>query len=329
MNVSIIIPCLNEEANIGACLDSLVNQDYAPEKYEVIVVDGGSMDQTQNRVRNFQEQYPNVRLLLGPQKTTSVGRNTGIKASRFDHVALIDADCEAPSGWLKTLVKNYQTAKKLDNQVMAVGGANIPPENAKSFVKAIGLALDSYLGSFNSVQGRRPPKSIEVKSLSTVNALYEKEKIRSIGYFDESLKDEAEDADLNYRLTSAGYKMRFVPESFVWHKMRSTPVKWFKNMFRYGKGRARLLKRYQDMWALCFTLPILFLFAMLATVFAPISKVFLLQLFYFPAIFIYAGLQCAKKGSWHLIAQVTLVYFIQHFGYAVGEVYGLLNPKIK
>lgn len=329
MNVSIIIPCLNEEANIEACLTSLVTQDYASEKYEVIVVDGGSMDQTQNRVRNFQEQHPNVRLLQGPQKTTSVGRNTGIKASRFDHAALIDADCEAPPGWLKTLVKNYQTAKKQDDQVIAVGGANIPPENANSFVKAIGLALDSYLGSFNSVQGRRPPKSIEVKSLSTVNALYEKEKIRSIGYFDESLKDEAEDADLNYRLTSAGYKMRFVPESFVWHKMRSTPVKWFKNMFRYGKGRARLLKRYQDMWAASFMMPLLFSICMLAIFLAPFSFIFLLPMLYFPVILIYAGLQCAKKGSWHLLGHVTLIYFIQHFGYAVGEVYGLLNPKIK
>ena len=329
MNVSIVIPCLNEEANIEACLNSLVTQDYAPEKYEVIVVDGGSRDRTQNRVRNIQEQYPNVRLLQGPQKTTSVGRNTGIKASRFDYVALIDADCEAPPGWLKTLVKNYQTAKKQDDQVIAVGGANIPPHGTHDFVKAIGIALDAYLGSFNSVQGRQFQEPVDVPSLATVNALYEKEKIREIGYFDESLGAEAEDADLNYRLRLGHYKLRFVPDSVVWHKMRSTPAKWLKNMFRYGKGRARLLKRYPEMWEVSFMMPILFFISMLAIFLAPISFIFLLPMLYFPVILIYAGIQCLKKKSWHLLGHVTLVYFIQHFGYAVGEVYGLINPKIK
>jgi len=329
MNVSVVIPCLNEEANIEACLNSLVIQDYPPEKYEIIVIDGGSMDQTQNLVRNVQEQHPNVRLLQGPQKGTSVGRNAGIKASRFDHVAFIDADCEAPPGWLKTLVNNYMATKKEDNQVIAVGGANIPPHGSHDFVKAIGIALDAYLGSFNSVQGRRFQEPVNVPSLSTVNALYEKEKIREIGYFDESLGDQAEDADLNYRLTSSHYKLRFVSDSVVWHKMRSTPAKWLKNMFRYGKGRARLLKRYPEMWAVSFMMPPLFLIGMLAIFLAPISFIFLLPMLYFPVILIYAGIQCFKKKYWHLLGHVTLVYFMQHFGYAVGEVYGLLNPKIK
>jgi len=327
--LSVIIPCLNEEGNIQPCLDSLLNQTYSRSEYEIIVADGGSTDRTRDIVKEIEIANPNVRLIPALKKDTATVRNAGIKAARHEHIALIDADCEAPSDWLATLVRYYEDVRRRDKMIIAVGGSNIPPEKTSNFVQAIGVALDSYIGSFGSVQGRRYKRPINVPSLATLNALYDKQKLIDIGYFDESLGCEAEDADINYRLTVAGYKLCFIPDSFVWHKMRATPRTWVRNMFRYGKGRARLLKRYTKMWALSYVLPLFFIFSMFSILLIPFSKIFIFSLLYFPILFCYSVFHCIRKKTPGLALHVMLVYIIQHFGYATGEMYGLINPKVK
>ena len=329
MNVSVIIPCLNEEANIESCINSLLNQTYSQEKYEIIVVDGGSTDRTQDLVNEIQEEHSYINLVLEFKKGTAAGRNTGLKNAKYDYIALIDADCEAPSAWLETLVQHYKNAIQNDNMIVAVGGTNVPPDNTTHFVRAVGIALDSYLGSFSSVQGRQFKNPVYVPSLATLNALYDKQKIVEIGYFDESLGSEAEDADLNFRLNASGYKLFFVPDSFVWHKMRPTPFTWLKNMFRYGKGRARLLKRNPRMWDVCYLLPLLFITFMSTLFLIPFSNIFWAPLLYFPFLFCYSLFQCIKMNSMALVFHVMTVYLTQHVGYAVGEIYGLINPNVK
>jgi glycosyltransferase involved in cell wall biosynthesis len=329
MYVSVIITCFNEENNIRECLNTLVCQTYPDDKFEIIVADGGSKDGTQCIVKELVQTFQNINLVIEPKKGTAAGRNAGIKAAKFDYIAFIDADCEAPQNWLETLVEQYQNIQLTDKNVIAVGGTNIPPENASGFLQAIGIALDSYLGSFGSVQGRQFKKPMHVSSLANLNVLYDKQKIIEVGYYDESLVSEAEDADINYRLFSTGNRFLFIPCSFVWHKMRPTPKTWLKNMFRYGKGRARLLKRYPQMWAVSFALPLLFIAAISTVFFTPFSNIFSLPAIYFPALLCFSLYMCIKKRHPELVLHVMLVYLIQHFGYATGEVYGLLNKKVK
>lgn len=327
--MSVVIPCLNEEENVEACLCSLLKQRYGQDRYEIIVVDNGSTDRSCEIIAEIVEKNSNVHIINESQKGTASCRNAGVKAAKNNHIALIDADCEAPPEWLDILVAHYRELNRKDQEIIGVGGSNIPPEHANCFLKAIGIALDSYIGSFNSVQGRRLKEDSIVPSISTVNALYDKQVINQIGWFDESLSDEAEDADLNFRINLAGYKLYYIPESYVWHKMRPTAKTWLKNMFRYGKGRARLLKRHPKMWSISFVLPILFLCVMSFTLLIPLSKIFLLPTLYVPFVFIFSLIQCNKYKSKNLIFHVILVYFIEHIGYAAGETFGLLNPNVK
>ncbi len=329
MHVSVIITCYNEEKNILECLNTIVKQTYPEDKYEIIVADGGSKDKTQFIVKDLMKTNRNINLVVESKKGTAAGRNAGIKAAKYDYIAFIDADCEAPQNWLETLVEQFENVQLTDKKVIAVGGTNIPPENAGSFLQAIGIALDSYVGSFGSVQGRQFKKPMNVSSLSNLNVLYDKQKIIDVGYYDESLVSEAEDADINFRLISAGNRFLFIPYSFVWHKMRPTPKTWLKNMFRYGKGRARLLKRYPEMWAISFALPILFIASILSILITPFSNIFSLSAIYFPALLCFSLYMCIKKRHPELVLHVMLVYLIQHFGYAAGEVYGLLHTKVK
>ena len=328
MKVSIVIPCFNEEVNIKSCLNSLVAQDYTDD-FEIVVIDNDSTDKSQSIITNLALLHPFIRLSVEYKKGTAAVRNKGVKTAKYDLIAFIDADCEAPSNWLTLLVNNYSSMKPKYANGIGVGGRNIAPENADPFIKAIEIVLDTYIGSFSSSQGRQIEHALLVSHLPLVNALYEKEKIIAIGGFDESLLSEAEDAEINYRLSNAGFRFLFVPESFVRHKMRSSPISWFKNMFRYGKGRARLLKRHPKMWKLSYMLPLVFLMAIFSTLLASFSKVFLLPLLYFPALFFFSLYLVIRKKSFFLMPRVFGIYIIQHFGYALGEIYGLLHPKIK
>jgi len=328
VNVSIIIPCLNEERNIRPCLESLASQDY-PGDFEIIVVDNGSDDKTREIVGDLSNSHPRIRLVLEPEKGTASARNAGVRSAAHDFLAFVDADCESPGGWLSTLVRGYEAAKIRDPGIIAVGGRNIAPGDAGPFVRAIEIALDSYIGSYVSIQGRQYPRAVLVSNLSMSNALFEKEKIVEVGGFDESLRSEAEDADINFRLAEAGYRFLFIPESFVWHRLRSSPRLWLKNMFRYGKGRTRLLKRHPKMWTVHFALPLVFILAMGSIPLALLSKLFLLPLVYFPLIFCLSLIQAARKSEPSLFGRVAAAYVLLHFGYAAGELYGLLNPKVR
>jgi len=111
--VSVIIPAYNEERYLGACLDSVLDQDLGPRRYEVVVVDNASTDGTARLAR----RYP-VRLVSEPCKGYVHALRRGIEAGRAPILAFTDADCRVPSGWLAHLLADFAAAPEL----LAVGG---------------------------------------------------------------------------------------------------------------------------------------------------------------------------------------------------------------
>ena len=323
-----VVISYNEAAHIGRCLESLLAQDYVTGQLEIVVIDGGSTDGTQEAVRSYASRQSSINLVIEKKRGAAAGRNTGVNRAAYDMVAFLDADCHAPADWLTVLMRAYRQEKARDHRIVAVGGRNIAPVGSSYLQRAIEIMLDSYLGSFDSVQGRQFMGRRSVGSLPTLNSLYEKAVIASMGFFDETLKSEAEDADLNYRLYVADYRFIYLHDSYVYHNMRATPLLWMRNMFRYGKGRARLLKRYPAMRSLVYALPLVFMACMLSFpagfLFRPL-RVFWL---YFPFIMIYAVIKCAQKRSLWLFPIVTCMYILHHISYSAGEIYGIINPRV-
>lgn len=320
VKISVVVTCLNEVQHIGPCIESLLSQTY--QEKEIIIVDGGSTDGTAEAIQKYAVQTSSLIYVSESTPGTAAGRNAGLKAATHDFVAFIDADCVAPPDWLAVLVAWYTKLAASHKNIVAVGGTNLPPEDATAFVQAIGVAQDSFFGSFNA-HGRRFTENRSVETLSNCNILYDKKKILSVGGYDNLLKSEAEDADLNHRLRKKGFLFFFIPDSFVWHHMRATARLWMKNMFRYGKGRARLLKRYPNMWKVTYTLPLFFLLSMALVPLAVFSPCFTLPLVYFPAVILLSLFQCLRYKKTALFSAVLTVYLIQHFAYAAGEFWEL------
>ncbi len=106
--VSVTVAARNEEAYIGNCLKSLVNQSYPTDLYEIIVVDDDSTDGT----REIAESFDQVRCLApSPEFSAFAAKKrpmaTAIAGARGDIILTTDADCTVPGTWVETMVSHF------------------------------------------------------------------------------------------------------------------------------------------------------------------------------------------------------------------------------
>ena len=95
--ISVIVPAYNEQALIGRCLDSLLNQSLDKEAYEIIVIDNGSTDATASIAIE-----KGVRVEREAEKGYVHAIRHGIDVSQADIIAFTDADCRVPPDWTIT-----------------------------------------------------------------------------------------------------------------------------------------------------------------------------------------------------------------------------------
>lgn len=112
--MSIVVNCYNGEATIARTLDSLVVQDYPRDRFEIIVIDDGSTDDTGKIV----SKYKDVRCVRLPKNLgVSGARNAGLEVVKGDIFVGCDDDCVVKPNWLSVLAQGYET----DNPVGVCG----------------------------------------------------------------------------------------------------------------------------------------------------------------------------------------------------------------
>ena len=315
--ITVAVVCLNEEKNIGPCLESLLHQTFPLKNYEILVVDNGSTDDTLKVVKKFKAKSPNLRWVENSKIGIAASRNVAVKESRGELLALTDADCRTPRQWLKKLISGFDKYHRLDPLVVAVGGANRPPQTT-TFNQSLSLILNTFLGSRGSVQARRYLHDRYVPHLPCVNVLFLKQKIKAVNGFDETFGSIIEDEDLTYRLSQKGYHFVYLAHTAVAHKTARNFSHWAKKMFVYGKGRIWFLKKYPEKWHLFFALPIVFVLTWPLSLWP-----------YLIAIFFYSLGVVLKAQKTHLLPQIMLLFLATHFAYGVGEIYGFIVKRPK
>jgi len=101
--ISVIIPMYNAERSVVSALDSVKNQTFLLEEFEVIIVNDGSTDKSAEVVENYSRENPQLNIILLNQNNGGVSkaRNTGLKIAKGDYIALLDADDE----WLPSKIE--------------------------------------------------------------------------------------------------------------------------------------------------------------------------------------------------------------------------------
>lgn len=226
--ISLIATVLNEGESIHGVLRSIQVQTRQPD--EIVIVDGGSRDDTVAIIRSYEDQLP-LRLLIEAGCNISQGRNRAIEAARGDIIAVTDAGVRLGEDWLERITAPLQE----DQALNAVGGF---------FVADAGTAFEIALGATTLPLARE----INAESFlpSSRSIAFRKAAALSAGLYPEWL-DYCEDLVFDMRLRCAGGHFAFAPGALAHFRPRSTLRAFFRQYYFYarGDGKANLwLKRH-------------------------------------------------------------------------------------
>jgi glycosyltransferase involved in cell wall biosynthesis len=213
--VSAVITTLNNEATLAPCLDSILNQTYAP--IEVIVVDGRSVDRTVEIAESR-----GTRIVYDDRNYGSACHR-GIEVSQGDVVALFDSDIVLPHpGWLSGAIQQFD----LFPNASTVYPTQRPPPGAARLTR---FYLDHWLIITESRIHRR------VGYFGGGNCLFLKRALDQVGNFNPEMHWGA-DFDIARRLCNEGFSVVFYSDP-IWHDtMRS-----FREFVRKQKAMANTL----------------------------------------------------------------------------------------
>ena len=199
-HISVVIPAYNEEKFLPLCLESLRNQDYAGD-YEIIVVDNASTDNTAKVALAM-----GAKVVYENKRSPACARQRGLEEAKGDIVAFIDADTQAPSCWLSTIVSRFTREPK----TVVISGPC-------AFFDAGRIArIASYLTNFISISIDQLFRRAFNKggALWGSNFAVRRSVLLAAGGFDTSIKFYGEDYELSLRLKSKG-RAGIIPWLFV------------------------------------------------------------------------------------------------------------------
>ncbi|HEX5431779.1 MAG TPA: glycosyltransferase family 2 protein [Bryobacteraceae bacterium] len=203
--VTVIVPCRNEAAFLGACLDSILENDYPRDRMEVLVADGMSEDGTAELIARYAARDARVRRIENPSRVTPAGLNRAIEAARGEIVIRVDAHSEIAPRYAGLCVDYLQ-----NTDAENVGGAmRTVAVGTGPFAEAIRLALTHWFGVGNS---RFRTGASAARWVDTVfGGCWRRETLLRVGKFNERLA-RGQDMEFNIRLRKAGGKILLVPE---------------------------------------------------------------------------------------------------------------------
>ena len=232
--VSVVVVTYNSERTVGETLASLVAQTYPDDRYEVLVVDGGSDDDTEAVATEYGAAFHAV-----DGGTIGACRNRGVEVADGKYVAFTDSDCAVPATWLRAHVDRIADR---DDHIAGVGGPNRPFPDDPAFAKLVGSLQGTVFGSGGSPQSHAIDRVREVRSVACCNVLYD------AAVFEEHRYDGGinvgEDAEFHFRLSEAGYRFIFDPSIAVSHHLSPDFDSFCKKGRSYGYAMARIQRRH-------------------------------------------------------------------------------------
>lgn len=216
---SICLTVFNEEATIAEAIKVLVPQLQSND--EIVIVDGGSTDNTVVIIKKFQKKEKRIKLLV-EKCSRSHGRNLSVELSKNDIIAMTDAGCVANHDWLKLITEPFKNPK-ID---IIAGFYEMVGRNA--FEKAESVYLGVLPQNFN---GRFLPST---RSVAFRRSAYER-----VGGFLEGLSDTAEDTVFNIKAIEESLNISRVKSAIVKWGMPGSMGEFSKKLESYAKGDAK------------------------------------------------------------------------------------------
>ena len=227
------MPVYNEKDNIEDTLRALFNSSEQPS--EVIVVDGGSNDGTQEIIRT---KFPTLNLMNNPRRTAASGRNVVNKNTKADIIAFTDGDCIVDKDWIKNIRLSFE-----NNEIDGVGGKVLNAQPINHYEEYWGKLAWTLIMNFPD-----SPYMVREQKLNdafvTANCAYKRKVLVQIKGFNNWFANNAEDVDLCWRALKAGAKLMYDPSVIIYAHNVTTLKGIAKKSFRNGVSSSKLQKVY-------------------------------------------------------------------------------------
>ena len=323
--ITAMVVVRNEEKYIMQCLNSLIEQDFPKNEYEIIVVDGYSDDNTLEIVKGFIDKNNKnikIRLLMNKRKILAAGWNIGIKNANGKYVVRIDAHATANKDFLS---KSLETMNRMPKNVACVGG-KITSVSLKNGDEIVSKVLSSPFGIGNS-KFRYSDKEQYVDTVAF--GLYRKDVFNDVGYFDETL-ERNQDNNMHNRIRKKGYKFYFNPEIKSNYYVRNSLKKMLRQGFLNGKWNIVVFRQDSKSLSLRHVIPLFFVLSIIVLLLLSFVNVFFLYVLAFE-LFLYvlfAIVFALKKTKKMLeIIKMLIYYFLLHVSYGIGEISSIFIIK--
>jgi glycosyltransferase involved in cell wall biosynthesis len=218
--ISVVVPTHNDGKNITKCLESIFGQTYPIEKFEVIVIDNSSEDDTIKKIKSFPVRVYEER----GKQSSYAARNLGVRNAKGDILAFIDADCIASSSWMEKGVEALRSKKG----VGIVGGrVDIFFRNASK---------PNAVEVYDKMTHFKQEKYIKKHNFSgTGNLFVFKKAFEEVGLFKESLRSGG-DREWGNRAYANGYNIVYEDLAIVAHPARYSLKEMRVKIKRVTKG---------------------------------------------------------------------------------------------
>lgn len=223
--ISLILTVLNEGDNLQRLLESIGAQTRLPD--EVVIVDGGSSDNTVEVIRQYAESLP-LRALVEPGCSISEGRNHAVRAARGNLIAVTDAGVVLDRCWLERLIQPL-----LNDPDIQVASGFFQAEPHTVFEAAMGATVLPLVDEID-------PASFLPSSRSVA---FRRSAWEAVGGYPEWL-DYCEDLIFDLRLKQLTQNpFAFVPDALVYFRPRRTLRAFFRQYYLYARGDGKA-----DLW---------------------------------------------------------------------------------
>ena len=229
--VSVLVPARDEEKTLSACLESLRDQTYPKDRYEVILVNDHSNDRTGDIAASFANAASNFRVVVPGESSHLTGRSNalahGIDTAKGEVFLMTDADCVIPPTWVE------ETTKRFSADVGVVGG--LTAQRSTRVLEGM-QSLDwmFLLGIAASTVGLRLPLSIIGNNFSISRAAYD-----DVGGFRSIKNSVTEDFQLFKAVVNTGrwgFKFMLDPKTTNLTRACQSIPEIIEQKHRWGRG---------------------------------------------------------------------------------------------
>jgi cellulose synthase/poly-beta-1,6-N-acetylglucosamine synthase-like glycosyltransferase len=323
--VSIIVPCYNEQGTIQLLLDAIYEQDYPKSKIKVIIADGLSTDHTRDKISNFVLSHPdlNIRVIDNPKRIIPAGLNRAIESAEGDIIIRLDAHSVPQPDYVTLCVSGLESGMG-DN----VGGVwDIQPGEDTWQAKSICEAASHKFGVGDaSYRYTSEPKIVDTVPFgSFYRTLFDK-----IGLFDESLLTN-EDYEFNVRLVKQGGKVWLDPRIRSVYYSRSSFSALARQYWRYGYWKAQMIRRHPKTLRWRQAVPPFFVLSLVALIFFsfifPFARILLvIEILLYACLLLTAGIGvCLKTNRVLPLVGVPISILIMHINWGSAFIWGLVK----